>query len=340
MSWRDAYHSCRRKLAPASKYDVDWRHQWLDARLNEISSRLLTVEALEDSFASVRARLEAVDASLAELISARDDQGPRWRDVVEAGFRQGRKVIETEATDEELLEIFERVRLEWSRLGESEPYWSVLTSEQYTKSNFSKHQQEFWDSGAHAAAAISDFFESNDLKRPSGVCLELGCGVGRVTRYLSPMFEKVIGLDISSGNLREAQINLREVGASNVELIKIEKVEDFDTIPNVDFFCSEMVLQHNPPPVQRVLLDKIFSKIKTGGGCLFQTPTDLPHYSFRIRDYLETEEPVMEMHALPMRVVLNALRAHDLPLIEVRPDIKTGLPGSHTFFAHGKLQKI
>ncbi len=108
---------------------------------------------------------------------------------------------------------------------------------------------------------------------------------------------------------------------------------DLDRLAGFDFLFSVIVLQHNPPPVQKVILDKLFSKMNPGGGCLFEIPTELPHYSFRLDEYLAFPVPVMEMHALPMREVLSLLQRHQIPVLEVRPDPMTGVFGSFTFFA-------
>lgn len=43
-------------------------------------------------------------------------------------------------------------------------------------------------------------------------CVELGCGVGRVTVPLAKRFVQAIGLDISSAHLRVAQEHARAIG--------------------------------------------------------------------------------------------------------------------------------
>lgn len=183
---------------------------------------------------------------------------------------------------------------------------------------------------------INIFSERNSLPVPSGVCLELGCSVGRVTLHLAKMFEKVVGLDVSSGNLKIASNNIQKSAIVNVDLIKLSTIEDFDKIPNFDFLYSIIVLQHNPPPIQKMILDKLFAKMNAGGGCLFQIPTELPNYRFDAKSYLSSAPPVMEMHALPMHVIFDLLRKHNISLKEVRPDPLTGLYGSFTFYAYGK----
>ena len=188
--------------------------------------------------------------------------------------------IETDPSPNQLAPLFERIRRQWSELGDVEPYWSVLTSEQFKMNNIDGNEAEFYRLGEDLANLINIFSERNSLPVPSGVCLELGCGVGRVTLHLAKMFEKVVGLDVSSGNLKIASNNIQKSAIVNVDLIKLSTIEDFDKIPNFDFLYSIIVLQHNPPPIQKMILDKLFAKMNAGGGCLFQIPTELPNYRF------------------------------------------------------------
>src|SRR5436853_398788 len=56
----------------------------------------------------------------------------------------------------------------------------------------------------------------------NGTCFELGCGVGRVTRFLAERFRKVVAADISPGNLEVCKQYLRNEGVNNVELLQIK----------------------------------------------------------------------------------------------------------------------
>lgn len=244
--------------------------------------------------------------------------------------------IETDPNFDVLHLLFSRIKKQWSGLGDTEPYWSVLTSDEFKRENIDKNIQEFYQSGIEATSGLKFFFIRNGLPLPSGSCVELGCGVGRVTAPLSRLFNTVQGLDISPGNLKIASAYLKSQSITNAELSHIQSLESFDSLAQFDFFYSVIVLQHNPPPVQKIILDKIFSKIKIGGGCLFQVQTEKPNYGFNSRDYLKSTPEKLEMHVLPMNVIFELLRKHKIPLREVRPDNWTGNYGSYTFFAYGK----
>jgi 2-polyprenyl-3-methyl-5-hydroxy-6-metoxy-1,4-benzoquinol methylase len=244
--------------------------------------------------------------------------------------------VETNPPFDKLEALFDRVRKQWGVLGESEPHWSVLTDDKFKPVNIQETVEDFYETGEATAVMIDQFSARADRGPPSGTCLELGCGVGRVTQYLARRFDRVIAVDVSPGNLAVAERHLFQQAIGNVELVQLTSITDLDTLAGFDFFFSTIVLQHNPPPVQKVILDKLFSKVNRGGGCLFQIPTELPNYSFRLDEYLSSPVPVMEMHALPMREVLSLLQRHKIPVLEVRPDPMTGVFGSFTFFAAPK----
>lgn len=230
-------------------------------------------------------------------------------------------------------EMFSRIKKQWEKLGDSEPYWSVLTDEGFRSKNIEQNLEDFYSSGASTASLINSFYRRSHLETPTGSCLELGCGVGRVTGELAKQFDQVTGVDISKGNLRVARTHLTKIGQDNVNLVQINDILELNSLSNFDFFFSTIVLQHNPPPVQIEILDIILKKINKNGGVLFQIPTELPNYTFSTRQYLNEPESIMEMHCLPMHEVLNLLQSNDFYIKEIRPDGWTGHYGSYTFFA-------
>lgn len=252
-------------------------------------------------------------------------------------YRANPLKIEYDINTEKMSELFIRTSRQWTHLGETEPYWSVLTSDLFRSQNIENNKTQFDSSGQDDAALVDQFFARAGLKIPKNMhCLELGCGVGRITRYLSQKFEYVTAIDISPGNLRLAQRHLKVNEIVNVEFILVQNLEVFHQLPQFDFLYSIIVFQHNPPPVQLFMLDSLLSKIRTGGGCLFQLTTELPNYTFEVDRYLDADEGTMDMHCLPMNEVLAVIQRRGLQIREVRPDGWAGLPGSFTFFAHSK----
>jgi len=75
--------------------------------------------------------------------------------------------------------------------------------------------------------------------------LEIGCGVGRMTRMLARIFGQVTGVDISSEMIEQAKANVRDL--ENVTLV----LGDGATLPTLadesyDFAFSFIVFQHIP----------------------------------------------------------------------------------------------
>jgi SAM-dependent methyltransferase len=231
--------------------------------------------------------------------------------------------------------FFSRVKEQWTALGRSEPFWSVLSDDRYRMKRIDQCKGDFYTSGAEADRLIDIFCQRTHLAPPSGACLELGCGVGRITRFLARRFDHVLGIDISEGHLQLAQSYLRNEQVENVSWLLLRDLEQLQEVEEFDFFYSIIVLQHNPPPVIARLLQTILNKLRSGGGFFFQVPTQPPGYSFSTAGYLERPNLVgtsYEMHALPMHAVLDIIAEAGGRIKEVMLDTTSGAPGSHTFF--------
>lgn len=242
--------------------------------------------------------------------------------------------IEVDVSPEVFARLFERVTAQWTALGQSEPFWSVLSHDRFRMDAIEETKREFYASGESFAQQIDICCKRTGVERPSGTCFELGCGVGRVTRYLANRFDRVIGADISEGNLNLARDYLRGEGAANASLLLLRDIAQLESLGGFDFFYSVIVLQHNPPPIIAKLLRTIFKSLRSGGGFLFQVPTHRPNYEFSARAYLESPDPAgsgFEMHAIPMHVVLDIIQAAGGQIKEVLPDLSGGY-GSHLFF--------
>ena len=237
--------------------------------------------------------------------------------------------------NEILSKLFLKIKRQWSNLGESEPNWSVLTNQKYKRINFKKNEREFFETGRMAVETIYKFFERNSEKQQQETCIELGCGVGRITLHLAKKFKKVFAVDISKGNLEECKKNCGKQDIKNVEFVLLESPEQLINLPCCRFFFSVIVLQHNPPPIAAFFLKTILAKVETGGHALFQIPTHTPGYHFEIDTYLneKNDKIIMEMHCLPMKEIFSILKNQNFLCLEVLADNFTGTAGSHTFFA-------
>jgi len=93
----------------------------------------------------------------------------------------------------------------WSRYGEEDPYWSVITSEEFRGNNL-QNLGVFYSTGQGGLDQLRLFFKRNHIDLTKKLkCLEYGCGVGRTTGWLAQTFRQVIAYDISAGHIKVAR---------------------------------------------------------------------------------------------------------------------------------------
>ena len=116
-------------------------------------------------------------------------------------------------------------------------------------------------------------------------------------------------------------------GVSNVTLRHVRTVDEMVNLERVDLVYSLIVLQHNPPPVIRLIVRAFLKALNPGGVAYLQVPTYRVGYRSSPGEYLENEAKkhvMMEMHVLPQRVIFTA-REESCELVEVLEDGSTGL---------------
>jgi len=243
------------------------------------------------------------------------------------------QAIQIEVSPEQQRELFHRVQAVWKRLGETKPHWSVLTGDEFLPDKIEKTVDEFYRSGVSNISTMLRTLERNgiDASKLRSV-MDFGCGLGRLSAALSPHFERVIGVDISSSHLTLAREAIAKRGLANVEFTQLEAIDAVNRLPQVDLVFSVIVLQHNPPPVIRALFAALLGRVAPGGAAVIQIPTYLPAgYSFDVARYLHEGGKDMEMHAIPQHEAFAAIRAAGMEVLEVLDDSWTGMGRSNTF---------
>jgi SAM-dependent methyltransferase len=244
--------------------------------------------------------------------------------------------IDVAATGEELGKCAAKIKAAWEHLGNEKPHWSVLAAAAYLPDNLKVSIDRFWTTGAmDAAQAIRALSQFGSSKLDEKVCVEYGCGVGRVTVNLAKSFKFVHAYDISHNHLAHARERASELGAVNIEFHECS--QDFRVaIEPCDFFYSIIVLQHNPPPVILALIRIALNALKPGGIAMFQVPTYIVGYRFRLSEWLAADHILdMQMHCVPQDRVLQIISASGCQLLGVREDAWAGARDgiiSNTFF--------
>lgn len=251
-------------------------------------------------------------------------------------FDLGFPKMQIEKCDKKQLEhLLEITKMTWTKLGEEEPYWSVLTHKEYLTQNMDQQAKDkFYASGVHESENIIATLLRNEIIKEgkSSKALEIteiGCGTGRVTNSLAENFKHVMAVDISRGNIEIARENVRK---NNVEFKLIKQLEEYTMLPKTDVVYSMIVLQHNCPPVIEYILDAALRSLNGGGIAIFQVPTYSVGYSFSYDEYLRDNNLQMEMHVIPQKTVFEIAQKNDCVPMEVYGDASTGRNDFSTVF--------
>ncbi len=233
--------------------------------------------------------------------------------------------IDSEADEEQLRACISKIKAAWTHLGNTRPHYSVLTDDQFLPENLESSIEAFWQSGESEAAAVERVLNRYELgPLEDKICVEYGCGVGRVTTALARRFAFVHGYDISPGHLAYAWERADETGVGNVAFHLCSEAFSGD-LENCDFFYSTIVFQHNPPPVIRELIRYALRALNSGGIAIFQVPTYRLGYHFDTAKWLEEDHDLdMQMHCLPQRAIFEIILEEGCALLEIREDNLTG----------------
>ncbi len=241
--------------------------------------------------------------------------------------------IDVRVDASQLAAAIAKVKAAWTHMGEERPHHSVLTNEAFLPQNLSQTIDHFWASGEREAAQVLAVMRAHSHSAAGKVCVEYGCGVGRITGPLARHFASYYAYDISAAHLAEARKRVDSLGLTNVTLVQCADSFLSDLRP-CDTFYSRIVFQHNPPPLMDALVRSALRALKPGGLGIFQLPTYADGYTFDFRQWLKDGHTLeMEMHCLPQRHVFQAIADSGCVPLEVCEDGSVGDPRfiSNTF---------
>jgi SAM-dependent methyltransferase len=126
------------------------------------------------------------------------------------------------------------------------------------------NEAEFFASGDKSAGAIKEMLGIDQ----ESVVLEIGCGVGRIGKYLALHCKRWIGTDISSEMLAHARKNTSE--HKNVQLIELQECS-LKEIPteSVDCLYCTAVFMHLDEWDRFRYVSEAFRVLRPGGRCYF-----------------------------------------------------------------------
>jgi SAM-dependent methyltransferase len=324
---------CRRPMV--TKDDVVWCYRNLLGRDPESSEM---VESHLGDFGDVRELLKSfVECDEYKLARSATSApaGP-----VSLGALDGLPAnpIDLDLTPAQRNTLWEHVGNVWGRLGATDPYWSVLSTEELRLANMTEVDRidGFYESGRSDLDRVEKYLVRHGRRLPErGTCVDYGCGLGRTTLWLARRCERVLALDVSQAHLSLARERFAAAGASNVACHLVRRAEDLAHLRGIEFFYSVIVLQHNPPPLIAEILSAVFNGLNPGGCAFFQVPTYAVNYHWRYDDYLPEAVAVgdMEMHVLPQETIFDLAAKSGCVPLEVQPDSWTGLADgiSNTF---------
>ncbi len=134
--------------------------------------------------------------------------------------------------------------------------------------------ESFERTGRSDAELVARFLRGDD------VVLNIGCGVGRVDRYLAPRVRELCAVDVSGEMIRQAAVRL--AGLSNVRLREVGNREFLSSFEagRFDLVFSFLVLQHLEREDAFLYLRDAHRILKPGGRLLTQFPNYLsPEYT-------------------------------------------------------------
>lgn len=224
--------------------------------------------------------------------------------------------------------LVEHIADSWNELGKTEPYWSVLSEPDFMMERIGETKDHFLETGRFQIERLFSTLRRCGIE-PSAEwdVFELGCGLGRVTRWLAEEFRSILAGDISKSHLMLAQqINADAPGFSRIQWRQLKTPDDVATLPRFDLFFSVIVLQHNPPPVIAMLLDQIAARLRVDGVAYFQVPTYQRDYHFDPEQYLRVRAGTdgIEMHMLPQEDVFQIFLKQGCVPLEVYEDELSG----------------
>lgn len=222
-----------------------------------------------------------------------------------------------------------RLRETWTRLGETDPYWAVLSDPAMRGGGWEDHLDAFIASGEDEVVALTSRLAGLGLDA-GAPALDFGCGVGRVTRALAERIGEAHGVDIALPMIARARAR-EDAGCTYHH----NAAADLDLFPDDRFglVYSRLVFQHMPPELGEAFLGELLRVAQPGAPVVVQIPSARRGYRRLTAPVLQGARRLtgragrtdgIEMHGIAKRRVLRIARAAGAGVADVAPDDSAG----------------
>jgi SAM-dependent methyltransferase len=230
----------------------------------------------------------------------------------------------------------------WDTLATIDAPWAILTDPRYVNGRWP--MDEFWATGEADVDRMMADLNAHGLpanQYGAGHVLDLGCGIGRLTRALvrKQYALRVTAVDLSAVMLKKLRQNLaQDILNGKVDPIQLRWTDaykpnsrvftDLDAWPvlsvpagTVNTAISLITLQHTRPQYSLALIGEVMLALKAGGLAWIQVP--LPQLYGEPEQHLEGR---MEMHGISPMDMIRYVRRCNGQVLDFRYD-----PGQSQF---------
>jgi SAM-dependent methyltransferase len=228
---------------------------------------------------------------------------------------------------------------DWDKWGEIDPYFGVLSSDEYHADNLTEESRaKFFHTGDKKINSIlANVRRHLDADYQPVRSLDFGCGVGRLVIPLAGLSETVVGVDVSDHMLAEAASNCHKRQIENVSFVKSD-----DGLTQLsgsfDLIHSSIVLQHIPTKRGMRFIDALLDHLAPGGVMVIQFyyACDAPkliralvklRYSMPIANAARNllrgrplREPAMQLHTYDFGTIIGKCKAAGMNSFYFQPD--------------------
>jgi ubiquinone/menaquinone biosynthesis C-methylase UbiE len=141
------------------------------------------------------------------------------------------------------------------------------------------NEQEFWKTGEQDASRLLRFIDN------SSIVLDVGCGIGRVMRFIAPYCREISGVDTSYLILRRAKRELTSFKNCHFYRQDFKRINAFPH-DSFDLIYSFYTLQHMEKEDAYVCLRRMQRLLKPKGSIYLQFPDfTADHYFSLFEEY-------------------------------------------------------